>query len=71
MTNDSYVVTFEENLDRLKAVIPLRINWPLLLLFTLAMLIWLAMLIIVLVYIVRGMSTNFVLTILLVLWMII
>jgi hypothetical protein len=71
MTNDSYVVTFEEDLDRLKVVIPLRINWPLLLLFTFTMLIWLAMLIIVLVYIVRGMSTNFVLTILLVLWMII
>jgi hypothetical protein len=71
MVDDGYVVTFEEGLERLKVIIPLRTNWPLLLLFSLAMLIWLAMLLIVLVYLVRGMSTNFVLTILLILWMIV
>lgn len=71
MIDENYVVTFEEDLERLKVVIPIRTNWPFLLLFSLAMLIWLTMLIIVLVYIFQGMSTNFVLTILLILWMIV
>ena len=71
MPDEKYVMIFEEDLERLKVVIPVRINWPLLLLFSVALMIWLAMLVVVLVYLVRGMSTNFVLTILLILWVIV
>lgn len=71
MIDKNHMVTFEEDLERLKVVIPVRINWPLLLIFSLSLLIWLAMLLVVLIYIARGMSTNFVLTILLILWMIV
>ena len=71
MTDEYHMMTVEDGIERLKIVIPLRINWPLFLLFSIALLVWLAMLLVVLIYIVRGMSTNFVLTILLILWLII
>ncbi|UCG24936.1 MAG: hypothetical protein JSW55_02780 [Chloroflexota bacterium] len=64
-------ITFEESAGRLKVTLPSPINWPVFGLHTLALLIWLGMLAAVLVYLFRGLSSSFVLTIILLVWMII
>lgn len=71
MMPDNKVVTFEESNERLKVVIPVRFNWWLFGLYTLGLVIWLAMLIAVLVYLLRGLSSSFVLTLILILWIIV
>lgn len=60
---------FEESEERLKLVIPVRVNWLLFALFTFALAIWLTMIGIVLLYLFQGLSSSFVLTGLLVIWL--
>ena len=71
MMPDNEVVTFEEANGRLKVVIPVRFNWWLFGLYSLVIIVWLAMLVTVLVYLLRGLSSSFVLTIILILWLIV
>lgn len=68
---DDNTVSFEETNGRLKVVIPIHFNWVLFILYSFGLLIWLAMLITVLIYLIRGQSSSFVLTILLILWLIV
>ena len=64
-------ISFENNEGRLKVTLPAPVNWPVFGLHTLALIIWLAMLLAVLVYLLRGLSSSFVLTIILLIWMLI
>jgi hypothetical protein len=64
-------IIFEENEQRLKVIIPTGVNWPVFILHTVALLVWLGMLIAVLVYLVRGLSSSFVLTLILLFWILI
>jgi hypothetical protein len=64
-------ITYEESAGRLKVTLPSPVSWPLFGLHTLAMIIWLGMLAAVLVYLLRGLSSSFVLTIILLFWMVI
>ncbi len=61
----------EDGDERLKVVIPFGIHWPALLLHTLAVMTWLGMLIAVLVYLIRGLSSSFVLTVILIIWLLV
>jgi hypothetical protein len=61
----------EEGDERLKIVIPFGVDGPALALHSLAMLVWLGMLIAVLIYLLRGLSSSFVLTAILVIWLLI
>ena len=60
--------TAEENGGRLKIVIPVKANRPLLGLFTLALLVWLGMLIVVAAFLFQGRTSSFVLIVILVFW---
>jgi len=64
-------IIIEETEERLKVIIPVRINWLLLILFTAVLVVWLGMLLVVLLYLIRGMSSSFVLTAILVIWIVI
>jgi hypothetical protein len=61
-------IQISEEADRLKVVIPERINWFILGLYSVALVAWLAMLAVIMFYLTRGFSTNLVLIILLVIW---
>lgn len=61
-------IIFEESDQRLKVILPLKVNWLAIVLHSLAMIVWLAMLVTVLVYLVGGMSSTWVLTIILLIW---
>jgi hypothetical protein len=61
----------EEGEGRLKVVIPFGISWLALALHSLAMVVWLGMLSAVLVYLLRGLSSSFVLTVILVIWLLV
>ena len=61
-------IIVEESDLRLKMTLPARVNWLAFGLHSLALVVWLLMLAAVLVYIVRGLSSSFVLTAILVLW---
>ena len=67
--NDQVIV--EELDQRLKVTLPTGVNWPAFALHSLAILIWLGMLVAVLVYLFRGLSSSFVLTAILLLWLLI
>lgn len=71
MTTSHGEITFEESDDRMKVVLPLGLNWPMLALHSLAILVWMGMLIAVIVYLLRGLSSSFVLSVMLVIWMLI
>jgi hypothetical protein len=60
---------FEESAERLKLVIPIRVNWLLFALFSFALAVWAIMIGIVLLYLIRGLSSSIVLTVLLILWL--
>jgi hypothetical protein len=62
---------FEEGERRLKVVIPFGMRWPAFVLHSLAILVWLGMLVAVVVYLLRGLSSSFVLTVILVIWLLI
>jgi hypothetical protein len=62
-------VLFEETPERLKVTIPLKVNWLLFILHAFGLGIWLAMIGVVVVYLFRGLSNSFVLTALIVIWM--
>lgn len=64
-------ITFEEGEDRLKVVLPSGVNWPALILHSLALIVWLGMLVAVLVYLLDGRSSSFVLTAILLLWLLV
>ena len=64
-------ILFEEDDQRLKVTLPSRVSWPAFVLHTLAIIVWMAMLAAVLVYLVRGLSSTFVLTIILLGWILI
>lgn len=63
--------SIEEQGERLKIVIPFGLSWPTFVLHTVAVLVWLGMLIAVLVYLLRGLSSSFVLTVILLIWLLI
>jgi hypothetical protein len=71
MESESLPYSIEESIDRLKISIPVKINWVLLLLFTLALAVWLGMILVVAIYLIRGMSSSFVLTAILLIWMLV
>jgi hypothetical protein len=71
MMPDIKDVTFEESNGRLKVVIPVRFTWWLFGLYTFGLIVWLAMLVAVLIYLLRGLSSSFVLTLILILWLIV
>jgi len=61
----------EEGERRLKVVIPFGIHGLAFGLHSLALLVWLGMLVAVLVYLLRGLSSSFVLTAILIIWLLI
>ena len=61
-------VLFEESPERLKITIPVKVNWILFSLHTLALAIWLVMVGLIVIYLFRGLSNSFVLTVLILLW---
>jgi hypothetical protein len=71
MKQSNKEVIFEESERHFKVVIPVRFNWPLFILYSLALMVWLAMMIAVLIYLFRGLSSSFVLTILLIIWILV
>lgn len=64
-------VTFDERADQLKVIIPVQVNWLLFATYTVSILIWLAMFGLVLTYLIRGLSSSALLTILLILWILV
>lgn len=68
MGADNADIVFEENDKRLKVTLPVRASRLALALHSLALVVWLAMLATVLVYLVGGMSSTWVLTIILLIW---
>lgn len=71
MNRENYSLNFEVDGNRQKLTIPVKRNWLLVSLHSIALLVWLGMLITVLVYLIRGLSSNLVLTILLMIWLVI
>ena len=71
MESESPPYSFEESNERLKISIPVKINWVLLLLFTLALAVWVGMILVVAIYLIRGMSSSFILTAMLLIWMLV
>lgn len=66
---ESFIVESSDN--RLKITIPVKLNWALLGLFTAALAVWVGMLITVIIYLIGGRSSSFVLTVILLIWMLI
>ena len=66
---ESYIVESSDN--RLKITIPIKLNWALLALFTVALAVWVGMLITVIIYLIGGQSSSFVLTAILLVWMLV
>ena len=64
-------VQYIENEERLKLVIPIQVNWLLVILYTASILIWLGMFALVLVYLIRGLSSSWVLTAILLFWLLV
>ena len=64
-------ILIEEDDQRLKLILPSRVSWPAFALHTLALIVWMAMLVAVLVYLARGLSSTFVLTVILLGWILI
>ncbi len=64
-------VLFDENPDRVKITIPLKVNWVVFGAHALALAVWLVMVGLVVVYLFRGLSNSLVLTALILLWMLI
>ena len=71
MESEPLPFSIEEKNDRLKISIPVKINWVLLLLFTVALVVWAGMILVVAIYLIRGMSSSFVLTAILLVWMLV
>lgn len=63
-------ILFEESPERMKITIPVKVNWLLFTLHTFALAIWLVMVGLVVIYLARGLSNSFVLTVLILIWMI-
>ena len=61
-------ILFEENPERLKITIPVKLNWILFSLHTLALAVWLVMVGLIAIYLFQGLSNSFVLTVLILLW---
>jgi hypothetical protein len=64
-------ITFEETSERLKITIPAGSNRPVRIVYTVSLFVWLGMLLLVISYVLRGFSSSFVLTAILVLWTIV
>jgi hypothetical protein len=64
-------IQFEEGDQRLKVVLPSPVNWPAFALHTLALIVWMAMLLAVVIYLLRGLSSTFVLTVILLGWILV
>ena len=64
-------ISFEETPERLKVTIPVRPSRPMRIVYTASLVVWLGMLALVVSYVLRGLSSSFVLTALLVLWTIV
>ncbi|MCA9957400.1 MAG: hypothetical protein R3E31_26095 [Chloroflexota bacterium] len=67
-------ITFAENEERLKVVLPLRRQWVLFILFTISMLIWVGMIVVVAVFLVRDVLPQrerytFILTVMMLVWL--
>jgi hypothetical protein len=71
MTISKSAITFEETPERLKIIIPDRIRYSLLIIYTLALATWIVMIIIVISYLLRGLSTSLILSALLLLWLVV
>ena len=71
MTISKSAITFEETPGRLKIIIPDRIRWSLLIVYTLALATWVGMIIIVISYLLRGQSTSLTLSALLLIWLVV
>ena len=71
MSKVEAAIQISEEADRLKVVIPERINWLILGLYSVALVTWLVMLVVIMVYLLRGYSTNLVLVVLLVIWIVV
>ena len=67
--NSSFDLQIEETDGRLKITIPVRSRRLLLAIYSSTLVIWIVMLIIVVGYLIRGMSSGFVLTALLIIWL--
>lgn len=63
-------VVYEESPERLKITIPVKVNWLLFTLHALGLAVWLVMVWLVLRYLFQGLSNSFVLTILILLWLV-
>lgn len=59
----------EEMPDKQKITIAVRFRWSLFLVYSLALLAWITMVVVVLIYLLRGMSTSITLTAVLILWL--
>jgi hypothetical protein len=68
MSGVEATIQISEESGRLKIVIPERINWLILGLYSIALVTWLVMLVVIMFYLLRGYSTNLVLIVLLVMW---
>jgi hypothetical protein len=71
MSEVETAIQISEEADRLKVVIPDRINWLILGLYSIALVTWLVMLVVIMFYLLRGYSTNLVLIVLLVMWIVV
>jgi len=71
MMNSKYAIIFEETPERIKIIIPDPIRWSLLFIYTLALATWIGMIIVVISYLLRGQSSNLVLSAILVIWLIV
>jgi hypothetical protein len=64
-------ISFEETPERLKVVVPVRASRLLRVVYSVSLVVWFGMLLVVVTYVLRGLSSSFVLTALLVLWTIV
>lgn len=71
MSDNVYSVEFEEERGRQKVTLPLRLKWGYFALYTISLLVWAGMVLVILVYLIRGLSSSVVLTILLLLWLLV
>jgi hypothetical protein len=71
MATESEQYSFETAGNRLKITIPVKLNWPLLALFSAALVVWAGMILTVTIYLLTGRSSSFVLTAILLIWILI
>ena len=62
-------IVYEERPDRLKVIIPVKVNWVLFTLHTVGLAVWLVMVWLVFRYLFQVLSNSFVLTVLILIWL--